>query len=85
MYDSFLTISYRFQIGTFDNGAMPMIIGKNCRKECPENCIWQMWDYKLEKWIENDSMHFSCDSEEIDESPKELDTQLPFLNEGTTG
>ena len=85
MYDSFLTISYRFQIGTFDNGAMPMIIGKNCRKECPENCIWQMWDYKLEKWIENDSMHFSCDSDEIDERPKELDTQLPFLNEGTTG
>jgi len=71
-------------IGTFDNGDMPMIIGKNCRKECPENCTWQMWDYKLEKWIENDSMRFSCASNSVDEIPKDLDSQLPFLNEGST-
>ena len=78
-------VSHIFQIGTFDNGDMPMIIGKNCRKECPENCTWQMWDYKLEKWIENDSMRFSCESNSVDEIPKELDSQLPFLNEGSTG
>ena len=64
---------------------MPMIIGKNCRKECPENCTWQMYDYKLEKWITNNSLRFSCESNEIDEIPKELESQPPFRNDVTTG
>ena len=64
---------------------MPMIIGKNCREECPENCTWQMYDYKLEKWITNNSLRFSCEPNEIDEIPKELESQPPFLNDVTTG
>ena len=74
-------IQILFKIATFENGAMPVVKGNNCKLDCPEKCRWQSWDYELGNWETDKKLSFSCEIEidlnledKIDKNLESLET-----------
>ena len=64
---------------------MPMIIGENCRRECPEQCMWQMYDYKAGKWKTNENLRVSRELNGQEKNTEELQNQQIFIDNDSNG
>ena len=62
-----------------------MIIGENCRRECPEQCMWQMYNYKEGKWKTNQNLRVSCEFNDLEKNSEEWQKEQNFIYNDANG